>query len=128
PDNRCRPSPTLSSPLIAPVVEDVVERAIEVDRGRPPDFVADPRGVAGEHRHVVRTQAQRIDADLDGDLRLGDQPLEYFADGPGLSRGHVVRTARRAPLHDCMIGAYRVADMGRLAPCVEIADDDFGRA
>src|SRR5947207_5785952 len=113
---------------MTPVIEDAVERPVEADLGHPADLVADPRRIAGEHRHVVRPQPRRIDAYRHLHPRLRDQPFEDLADRAGLPRADVVGAAGRPTLADRLIGAYGVGDMRRLASRLEIADDDLGLA
>src|SRR5215210_6857783 len=108
-----RPSPCTGRPAspgfrqtAAPVLDEIIQCALERDGRRPSELVANAPGVPDDDWLVARTVAVRIDSNGNRDTRAGEQHLQQVADENGSARTDVVDAARLAAFDDRAVGAY----------------------
>ena len=110
-----------------PVLEQILDGAIEIDLRLPAESLVDPGRVAEEQRRVVRTVAGRVYANGDRDARPGDEAIEQLANGNRDARADVEHVAGLSVLDDQAVRAHCVPHVREVAPRVQVADRDFRR-
>ena len=113
---------------IPPVRQQIVERLFERNLRAPPKLVVNARRIAEQQRRIVRPIARRV--------LTGSSPARARARSAARAdrRCAIARPEQTlygrpgcAVLEDQAVGAHGVADVGQIAPGVEIADRDFRR-
>src|SRR5262249_32406952 len=106
--------------LLTPVDEDVLQRHLEGDGGRPAGDALEAGAVAEEGGDVRWAQPLRILSYLHLDLSQGQQGLQHLADAIGPAGADVVDLAGRAVLEGEPVRADHVAHVGEIALGVEV--------
>src|SRR5687768_5273145 len=112
--------------FLPPVIEEVAQGLLDGDARGPAGVVREAARIAEQERQIVRPQARRVGPDLDGRFRLPHQRLEQIADAEGFTAADVIGAAGLPFLHQQPVSAHGVADVGDVAPRVEVADFQHG--
>jgi hypothetical protein len=91
-------------------------------RGDQPVSCARRRGSPSSSGISFGRRPGRVGPDLDGRLRLAHERLEQVADAEGFTPANVIGAAGLPFLHQQPVGAHGVADVGDVAPRVEVAN------
>jgi hypothetical protein len=91
---------------VSPVFEEIVEGALERDPRRPAGLRTKTVGRADEVRHVNRTEACRVDDDVDWHTGPIDERLHEHSHPQTLSAADVVNAAAPSLIRHRLIAAH----------------------
>src|SRR5262245_30247516 len=113
---------------LAPVLEEILERHLERNRGLPARGALEFRAVAQEERDVRRPHARGVLPDLDLHVGQAEEDVQHLLRGVAATRADVVDLSRLPALEGQPVRAHHVADVGEVADRLEIAHVDDGLA